>query len=118
MKLLVSLNNLLETCSFKEFWNLEKTANIKVDGFQQKIRCYILKVLSLTFKSCPFSVLLPSLNFASESELNTFVKEQKEVVEESTKEGVVFVTNSSNQPIKKIVKDGIVGKNLSAVMRN
>ena len=115
---LVKLNNFLESCDFKEFWKHNKTLETdSQQNFTLKVRGYILKVLSLTFKSCPFSVLLTSLDFASKSEVETFCKSHS-LVQEVTPECLIFLTNSSNQPIKKIVKDGIVAKNLSVVMRN
>eukprot|EP00946_MAST-07B_sp_MAST-7B-sp1_P002584 g2584.t1 len=73
------LSALLQACKFAEFWDGVRTASqsvalLKGMQFTEGVRVHIARVLGATYQNCPVSLVAESMRFASDAEMDAFLK--------------------------------------------
>jgi translation initiation factor 3 subunit K len=73
------LNDLLETCSFKEFWEKARTAEWAkltraISGFEDSMRRYVCHVISTTYQRIPEERLCELLGLSDEKIVNQWIE--------------------------------------------
>ena len=74
---LARLSALLEACKFAEFWDGVRTEGQSVDllkdmSFAPGVRAHIARVLGATYQNCPLNIIVDSMRFESDTEMDTF----------------------------------------------
>jgi len=77
IKTITAVASLLETCSFRAFWEAVKPLRADLlsamPGFDAAIRAFILRTFEITYQSVPTSHLRASLGFDSEADFTKLV---------------------------------------------
>ena len=79
---LARLSALLETCQFAEFWDSVRTegqsvALLKDMQFAHGVRAHIARVLGATYQNCPMNIVVDSMRFGSDAEMDAFFTARK-----------------------------------------
>jgi len=91
--------NLLETCSFREFWGAVEPLRKEVPAdFDAAVRAFILATFEITYQSVPRAHLLASLGLKGESELAPLISSKGWTL---SGDSVKVSLNASNQPRPK-----------------
>ncbi len=77
------LSTLLEACQFPEFWDSVRTEgqNVallkEVPQFAAGVRAHIARVLSATYQNVPLNIVVESMRFGNDKEMDSFFGAQK-----------------------------------------
>lgn len=116
LKHVLLLHQLLETCNFKEFWNVLRTdpgIYLEITGFEDSIRKFICYVVKITYQTIDKVTLRELLGGLDDTQLKYWINSNKW---KETDEAYVFISNQEELIKSKNIKEKIEFESVARVV--